>query len=110
MFVLARISGVEMVRGVELHARLAGQHFQHAARGRIHHFGGAHDLEIGGTVVNDPIVIVAGTEFELFVGIVDASADRMRLQEIKRSILDFANFSGRNQACVHGSEVAGEKG
>lgn len=109
MFVLARFSGVEMVRGVELDAGLAGQHLEDAARGWIDYFCGADDLQIGWAVVNDPIVIVAGAKFELFVGVVDTSANRVGLEKVKRSIFHVANFAGGNQAHIHGSEVAGEK-
>src|SRR5579863_2094039 len=109
MFVLAGVGRVEMIRGVQLHARLAGQYLQDAARGRLDYSCGTNDLQIGWTVVNNPIVIVAGAKFELFVGVVDASANRVRLEKIKRSIFHFANFAGGNQARIHGSVIAGEE-
>jgi len=109
MFVLARIGGIEMVRSVELHAGFAGQHLEDATGGRLDYFCGADDLEVGWAVVNDPIVIVAGAELELFVGVIDVSADGVRLKKIKRGVFHIANFAGGNQSRIHGSVVAGEE-
>src|SRR5271168_3910372 len=92
MFMFAGISWIEMVGSVKLHAGFAGEHLQDAAGGRIDNFCSANDLQIGWAVVNDPIVIVAGTKLELFVGIVDASADGVRLKKIERSIFHIANL------------------
>ena len=45
--------------------------------------------------VERPVMIVALAEFQLFVAIFDAHADRRGLQKIERSVVHVLQFAGR---------------
>src|SRR5579862_4389426 len=85
---LAGEGPIQKVAGVELQARFSGEDFQNTAAGRFSDAG--QERQFAEPFVEDPVVIVALPELELFIVLVNAGADGGRLAEVERSAFDAA--------------------
>src|ERR1700721_555546 len=89
---------VQKVSRVELDSWLIDQHFQHTPAARIIDFGCFPELPVG---VEDPVVIIAVTQADLFIIGVDSLSHCRRPPKIKRSRGYGLQFSRRNQTGVN---------
>src|ERR1019366_789156 len=99
---LAGEGAVEEIAGVELNARLGGEHFHHAAGGGP--FDARRESEARAFAIDHPIVVVAMAELELFVVLVGARADGGGLGEIEGRAGDGLELAGGDQAGIDRSE------
>lgn len=96
---------VQEIAGVELQAGFGGGDFQDATGGGL----GNASLEghFSVRIVNDPVVVVATAEFELFVVLADAGADGRGGGEVKRGAFDGAQFAKGDERAVNRGEFVG---
>ena len=90
---------VQKIAGVELHSWLGGQDLQHSSAGGFVHQGGTGEAVV--LAVDHPVVIIAVSQNQLFIVLVDAFADRSGLAEVHGRALDRPQLAGRNQGLVH---------
>src|SRR5215813_6577515 len=95
----------EKVAVVELHARIGRQDFHYSACRGVGDF--RRLTQYSGLAVDDEVVVVALAEFQLFVVLVDARADRRRLRKVERRVFDASQFTGRDQGRLNRSEALG---
>src|ERR1700722_19419603 len=86
-------NAIEEIPGIELDARLCSRHFEHPAGMRIISLRCRRERP-GGSAIEHPIVIVAFSELQLLVILVDAGADEGGGGEVKRSSFDISQFPG----------------
>src|SRR6185312_3750695 len=94
---------VQKVARVKLHSRLGGQDLQHSSAGGFVHQGGASEAVV--LAMDYPVVIIAASQHQLFVVLIDALADRSGLGEVHGSALDRSQLAGWDQGLVHGSKA-----
>src|ERR1700693_4076997 len=87
---------IQKVSSVKLDTGLRGEHLQHAPGGRFLH--ARCQAEFVSLLVQDPIVIVAVAEFELFIVVANMRADHGRLSKIERSSAHWPQLTDRNQS------------
>ncbi len=104
--VFARDRAVQKIARVKLQARFGRENFQDAAAFRFGH--PRHQLQLADFLVDDPVVIVAASELELFVVLPDARPNGRRSAEIKRRIVYRPQFPRRNQRRVNRREAVGQ--
>src|SRR5450432_1186847 len=98
---LARRLAVHEIARIELQAWLRRADFQNAAAAGIGEHGGQTQRGAGARRLEDPIVIVAASELQLFVDALDAGTDGGRAPEIERRSRHGAFFPGRYQIRIH---------
>src|ERR1700720_2189178 len=103
MTVLPGNRSIQKVSRVELHCRLGSKDFQHPATGRLMHSRGQSRAVV--FPVDHEVVIVSASYQQLFIVIVDASANRGGLGEVQGRSLDGADLAGGDQRLVHRSEA-----
>src|SRR5881394_3780245 len=91
---------IEKVAGVELHARLGGEYFHHAAAGWIAHDGGVVHLAGG---VEDEVVVVSAR-------LLDPLAYSVRRGEIEGSFAHGRELAGWDERIVHRRVLVGVQG
>ena len=99
------VVAVEVVAGVELHARLGRRDVERAAARRLD--DAARRDAAPAAAVQDEVVIVAAAAANLLVVGVDARADRRRLPEVERRAGDRRELAGRDQRGVDRREAIG---
>jgi hypothetical protein len=102
---LAPNGAVEEIAGIELQARFGGEHLQDTAAGGLSHAG--QDGEVSDPLVKDPVVIVALSEAELFVVLLNARTNGSGLTEVKGRILDGRQLTRGDESAVDGSIALG---
>src|SRR2546428_1441452 len=105
---LADDRAVEGVPRVELEAGLRRQHLEDPSGYRSDER--RRGDQAGALAIEDPVVIVAAREGELFVARADARADRRRLPEVHRRPRDSAQLAGRDETGADGREAARAQG
>ena len=105
---LAAEASVEEVAGVELDAGLGGEDLEDAARLGFEDAGGEDRLGAGGawSAVEDEVVVVAVTELELGIRLVDVLADGFGAAEVEGGACDGEDLSAGDEVPVDGGEAA----
>jgi len=88
---------IEKIAAIELHTRLRGQHFQHAAV--TGSFTRATTSRRPVWMIEDKIVVVTVPAFQLLVRLPDARANGGGLAEIKGRSSNWPQLACRNEAC-----------
>ena len=87
---------IEEISAIKLQARFRGVHFEHAAGSGFMHRRG--ESEGAGLIVQNPVVVIAATELDLFVPGIHALANLVRAGEIEGSVRHRAELSRRDQS------------
>src|SRR5450755_3129168 len=96
--ILSSSGAIQKIAAIKLYARLRRPYLQHSSRYGFHDAGGQFWPAPGG---QNPVVVVAFSEFQLLIAIGDALSDSNRRSEIERRSLDFAQLSRGNQAVIN---------
>src|ERR1700722_8667516 len=94
---LAALAGfsVEKISGIELNAWFCSPYFHRAAGCRFFHFG-SERRRVTGFSIQHPIVVVAVSEFKLFVLLIDTGTDGDGSSEVEWSAFHTTKFAGGN--------------
>src|ERR1700758_4866854 len=103
MAVLTDNRTVKEIASVELDAGLRGRDFEHTSASGL--VGARRQREAVAFAVDDPVVVVAVAEDDLFVRVVDAGADPGGSGEIERRALDRAEFAGGDEVLIDRGEA-----
>src|ERR1035441_1038974 len=96
---------VQKIAGVELDPGLRHEYFHGAAGVRFVNHRAPCERAAGG--VTHEIVVVALTELQLLVVVVNARADGRRSAEVERAAVQALQLTGGNQGLIHRSELTG---
>src|SRR5262245_17760329 len=97
-------SAIQKVAGVKLHSRFRGQYFHGApARGFKDH---SNSPQNSGPPVQHKVVIVSLAKLELFVVLVNATANLLLVAEIEWSGADTLELAGWNRSGISRSKPA----
>src|SRR5437879_737558 len=96
---------LEMVGAVKLHARLSGEHFEHAAALWFKDARG--QAQFTHWLVDYKVLVVAAADLKLLIILVDACPEGGGRAEIEWGGLHGAQFSRRDLGAVRGRKLVG---
>src|SRR5215472_938300 len=102
----ATVAAVEEIRGIELDAGLAGEHFHDTAAPGLAH--ARREPRLARRIrPQDEIVVIAAAQQDLLVARTEARADRRRRTEVEGCAVDGPDLAGRNEIRRHRRESVG---